>query len=149
MVAAPPRTWRKMPQGERSLDRGQPSAPTGRGKDGTHRMHETQAQAPLVQGGKLRPRTRQPVHPGQRDPGGLVSIPLYLALELPSGANILLGRQEGAGVTCEQATDPLPVVCEVGEGGAVRIKRDDVCKALAPMGSGPLRKSRLSGLPLV
>lgn len=117
-------------------------------------MRETRAQAPLVQVGRLSPRARQPMHPGQRDPGRLVSIPLYLALELPSGASVLLGRQEGAGVTCEQATDPLPLVCEVGEvippsAGAVRIKRDDVCKALAPRGSRPLRKSQLSGLPLV
>ena len=55
------------------------------------------------------------MHPGQRDPGRLVSIPLYLALEVLSGASVLLGQQEGAGVTCEQATDPLLVVCEVGK----------------------------------
>ena len=57
-------------------------------------MPETQAQAPLVQVGKLRPRTRQPIHPGQRDPGRLVSIPLYLTLDLPSGANILWGGRK-------------------------------------------------------
>ena len=123
-----------MPQGERSLDGASHLHRQGRGKDGTHRMHETQAQAPLVQVGKLRPRAWQLMHPGQRDPGRLVSIPLYLALEVLSGASILLGQQEGAGVTCEQATDPLLVVCEVGEVippslRAVRIKQDDVCKA--------------------
>ena len=127
MVAAPLRNWRKMPQGDRSLDGASHLHRQGRGKDGTHRMHETQAQAPLVQVGKLRPRAWQLMHPGQRDPGRLVSIPLYLALEVLSGASILLGQQEGAGVTCEQATDPLLVVCEVGKVippsvGAVRIK---------------------------
>lgn len=75
MVAALLRTWRKMPQGERSLDRGEPSALTRQG-EGWDSQDETQAQAPLVQVGKLRPRAWQLTHPGQRDPGRLVSTPL-------------------------------------------------------------------------
>ena len=143
-----------MPRGERSLDRASHLHRQGGGKDGTHRMHETQAQAPLVQVGKLRPRAWQLMHPGQRDPGRLVSIPLYLALEVLSGASVLLGQQEGAGVTCEQATDPLLVVCEVGKVippsvGAVGLNKMMYVKPPAPTGSQPLRKSQLSGLPLV
>ena len=154
MVAATLRNWRKRARGDRSLDGASHLHRQGGGKDGTHRMHETQAQAPLVQVGKLRPRAWQLMHPGQRDPGRLVSIPLYLALEVLSGASVLLGQQEGAGVTCEQATDPLLVVCEVGKVippsvGAVGLNKMMYVKPPAPTGSQPLRKSQLSGLPLV
>lgn len=82
--------------------------PPGRERDENCRMHETLGPRPLRAGGETEARSMAADGPLARETqAGGFPFPLYLALELLSGANVLLGQQEEVEVTCGQVTDPL------------------------------------------
>lgn len=118
-------------------------------------MHETRGPRPPCAGGETEAQSMANDGPPARETqADGFPFPLYLALRCKRSPGAA-GRSRGdLWASHRPSLSFCLLVCEMGivihpSGVAVRIKRDNVCKALAHTGSQPLRKTQLSGLPLV